>query len=321
MSKRPHRQSSAFDQIEVTVRDSADYPRVPHSAQKSPKGAAGPAQQVRKIEVFSKRLSVQKSPKGAVGLSVQKSPKGAAGIAQQVRKIEVFFKRLSMQKSPKGAAGLSVQKSPKGAAGIAQQVRKIEVFSKRFPVQKSPKGAAGIAQQLCKIEVFSKRLPMQKSPKGVARVMGAQNQSLSQKNLCTSRLRARPDQRRRAALSYKSQLHAQRGHHTSHWLNLRNDTHLPIVEQHYPQFLTLKKISQLPLTYTHPNRRGQQFSLTSPVHAKTTTIHLTTMTPIASRQSTHSPFRHRPSPPIPSTCARELLGTLRARRRLRCIHI
>jgi hypothetical protein len=295
MSKRPHRQSSAFDQIEVTVRDSADYPRVPHSAQKSPKGAAGPAQQVRKIEVFSKRLSVQKSPKGAVGLSVQKSPKGAAGIAQQVRKIEVFFKRLSMQKSPKGAAGLSVQKSPKGADGIAQQ--------------------------LCKIEVFSKRLPMQKSPKGVARVMGAQNQSLSQKNLCTSRLRARPDQRRRAALSYKSQLHAQRGHHTSHWLNLRNDTHLPIVEQHYPQFLTLKKISQLPLTYTHPNRRGQQFSLTSPVHAKTTTIHLTTMTPIASRQSTHSPFRHRPSPPIPSTCARELLGTLRARRRLRCIHI
>jgi hypothetical protein len=46
---------------------------------------------VRKIEVFSKRLSVQKSPKGAAGLSVQKSPKGAAGIAQQVRKIEVFF--------------------------------------------------------------------------------------------------------------------------------------------------------------------------------------------------------------------------------------
>jgi hypothetical protein len=72
------------------------------SMQKSPKGAAGLAQQVRKIEVFFKRLFVQKSPKGA------------ARLAQQVCKIEVFFKRLS------------VQKSPKGAAGLAQQVRKIE---------------------------------------------------------------------------------------------------------------------------------------------------------------------------------------------------
>jgi hypothetical protein len=50
--------------------------------QKSPKGAAGLAQQVRKIEVFSKRLPVQKSPKGAVGPSVQKSPTGAAGLTQ-----------------------------------------------------------------------------------------------------------------------------------------------------------------------------------------------------------------------------------------------
>jgi hypothetical protein len=90
---------------------------------------------VRKIEVFPKRLSVQKSPKGAAGLaqqvckievfpkrlSVQKSPKGAAGLAQQVRKIEVFPKRLPMQKSPKGAAEL------------AQQVRKIEVSLKNYP--------------------------------------------------------------------------------------------------------------------------------------------------------------------------------------------
>jgi hypothetical protein len=52
---------------------------------------------VHKIEVFSKRLSAQKSPKGA------------AGLAQQVRKIEVFSKRLSAQKSPKGAAGLAQQ--------------------------------------------------------------------------------------------------------------------------------------------------------------------------------------------------------------------
>jgi hypothetical protein len=106
--KRPHRWSSAFDHNEVTARGSASYSRVQHSAQKSPKGAAGLAQQVRKIKVFIKRLSVQKSPKGA------------AGLAQQVRKIEVFTKRLSAQKSPKGAAGL------------AQQVCKIEVFLKRL---------------------------------------------------------------------------------------------------------------------------------------------------------------------------------------------
>jgi hypothetical protein len=115
--------------------------------------------------------------------------------------------------------------------------------------------------------------------------------------------------------------YTQRGHHILHWLNLRDDTHLPVVEQHYPQFLTLKKISQLPFTYTRPNQRGQQFSFTSPIHAKTTTLHLITMTPTTSRQFTHSPFHHLPSPPIPSTRTREPLGTLHARRRLRCSHI
>jgi hypothetical protein len=122
--KKPHRRSSTFDQYKVTARGSASYPRVRQSEQKSPKGAAGLAQQVRKIEVFFKRLSVQKSPKGA------------SGLAQQVRKIEVFFKRLS------------VQKPFKGAAGLAQQVRKIEVFFKRLSVQKPPKGAAGLDRSL-----------------------------------------------------------------------------------------------------------------------------------------------------------------------------
>jgi hypothetical protein len=46
---------------------------------------------------------------GAAGLSVQKSPKGAAGIAQQVRKIKVFSKRLSVQKSLTGAAKTTQQ--------------------------------------------------------------------------------------------------------------------------------------------------------------------------------------------------------------------
>jgi hypothetical protein len=123
VEKRPRRRSSTFDQYKVTARGSASHPRVRHSTQKSPKGAAGLAQQVRKLEVFFKRLSVQNSPKGA------------AGLAQQVCKIEVFFKILS------------VQKSPKGAARLAQQVRKIKIFFKILSVQKSPKGAAGLAQQ------------------------------------------------------------------------------------------------------------------------------------------------------------------------------
>jgi hypothetical protein len=75
----------------------------------------------------------------------------------------------------------------------------------------------------------------------------------------------------------------QRGHHTLHQLNLRDDTHLPIVEQHYPQFIALKQTSQLSLTYTRPSPRGQQFPLASPVHTKATTLHLTMMTPITSR--------------------------------------
>jgi hypothetical protein len=82
VEKRPRRRSSIFDQYKVTARPSASYPRVRHSTQKSPKGAAGVAQQVRKIEVFLKKK-----------LSAQKSPKGAAGLAQQVRKIEVFLKK------------------------------------------------------------------------------------------------------------------------------------------------------------------------------------------------------------------------------------
>jgi hypothetical protein len=151
--KIPHKNYVKKDRInglrhstntKITARGSADYPRVRHSAQKSPKGAAGLAQQVRRIEVFIKILSVQKSPKGA------------AGLAQQVRRIEVFIKRLSAQKSPKGAAGL------------AQQVRRIEVFIKRLSAQKSPKGAAGLAQQVRRIKVFIKRLSAQKSPKGAA---------------------------------------------------------------------------------------------------------------------------------------------------------
>jgi hypothetical protein len=51
--KRPHRRSSACDHSAVTARGSVDYPRVRHSAQKSPKGAAGIAQQVRESKSFT----------------------------------------------------------------------------------------------------------------------------------------------------------------------------------------------------------------------------------------------------------------------------
>jgi hypothetical protein len=141
---------------------------------------------------------------------VQKSPKGAAGLAQQVRKIEVFSKRLS------------VQKSPKGAAGLAQRVRKIGVLFKRPSVQKSPKGAAGLAQRVQKIE-------------------GALHQCKSlQAQPDRHNKRARQGAQRPMNIARCAKAHSliiqtivtrvQRGHHTLHWFNLRNDPHLPIVK-------------------------------------------------------------------------------------------
>jgi hypothetical protein len=138
-----------------------------------------------------------------------------------VRKIKVFFKRLSEQKLPKGAAGL------------AQQVRKIEVSFERLSVQKSPKGAAGLAQQARKIEVYLKRLSAQKSPKGAA--------GLIQQARWTDIINV-PDQVCNAFMNITecAKVHSliiqtivtyeQRGHHTLHRFNLRNDPHLPIVK-------------------------------------------------------------------------------------------
>jgi hypothetical protein len=56
VEKRPHRRSSAFDKHEVTARGSAGYPRARQFAQKSPKGAAGLAQQVRKTSLPQKTI-------------------------------------------------------------------------------------------------------------------------------------------------------------------------------------------------------------------------------------------------------------------------
>jgi K+-transporting ATPase c subunit len=86
---------------------------------------------------------------------VQKLPKGAAGIAQQVRKIEVFSKRLSVQKSPKGAAGIIgaqnrslFQKTLHAKVAYERGLNNTTSTrrSKSFPkdsVQKSPTGTGG----------------------------------------------------------------------------------------------------------------------------------------------------------------------------------
>jgi hypothetical protein len=133
-----------------------------------------------------------------------------------------------------------------------------------------------------------------------------------------SRLRVHPDQHKRAKTTNRPHYNTTRsyiqvvfsctrlGHHILHRLNLRDDTHLPIIEQHYPQFLTLKKISQIPLTYARPKRRGQQFSFTNPVYSKMATLHPHTMAPTTSRKLTHTVFRHHPPLHVLSTRTRKI---------------
>jgi hypothetical protein len=164
---------------------------------------------VRKIEVFLKRLSVQKSPKGA------------ARLAQQVRKIEVFLKILS------------VQKSPKGAAGLAQQARKIKVFFKRLSVQKSPKGAAGLAQRVRKIE--DTLHPCKSLHRETVRAKTNYRHSRTDIINVLDQVRNTPMNIAGCAKAHNLIIqtivtHVQRGHHTLHWFNLRNDSHLPIVK-------------------------------------------------------------------------------------------
>jgi hypothetical protein len=213
--------------------------------QKSPKGAAGLAQQVRK----------NRSPPR--GLSVHKSPKGAAGLAQQVRK----------NRSP--PRGLSVQKSPKGAAGLAQQVRKNRSPPRGLSVQKSPKGAAGLAQQVRKDRSLQRRLTAQKSPKGAAG-LSTTNTEKPLQNIPDKAHNAfaGTGKRGHTTSSYKPLHIYKRGHTTSsykplHRLNLRNNSHIPIIKQHYPKLLTRKKTSQFPFPCTRGGRQRQQFLPTS----------------------------------------------------------
>jgi hypothetical protein len=127
----------------------------------------------------------------------------------------LFLKRLSVQKSPKGAAGIAIN----------------EVFSKNSTCKSRLRVQPEQHNKCTNIEVFSKRLSIQKPPTGAAGSTRVRNLSIQ------------------ITVTY-----TQRGHHILHWLNFRDDTHIPVIEQHYPQFLTLKKISQLPFTYARPNR-------------------------------------------------------------------
>jgi hypothetical protein len=115
--------------------------------------------------------------------------------------------------------------------------------------------------------------------------------------------------------------HTRRGHRLSHRLNLRNDTHLPVIKQHYPQFLTLKKLPKMPFAYARPIRRRQQFSLTNLVYSKSTTLHPRATAPATPRKFTHTLFSHHPSPPTTSTCTRKILSTLHTRQSPRRSHI
>jgi hypothetical protein len=91
--KRPLRRSSAFDRFEVTVTGSVDYPRMrqtPHKSRLSVQPDKHNKCTIRSLLLKDK--------------SVQKSPKGAAGQAQQVHDTKSFPQGKSVQKSPKGAA-------------------------------------------------------------------------------------------------------------------------------------------------------------------------------------------------------------------------
>jgi hypothetical protein len=140
-----------------------------------------------------------------------------------VRKIEVFLKRLS------------VQKSPKGAAGLAQQVRKIEVFLKRLSAQKSPKGAAGLAQQMRKTEDSSKDYPCKSLHQETVRAKTDYRHSQTDIINVLDQVRNAPTDIVGCAKAHNLIIqtivtYVQRGHHTLHWFNLRNDSHLPIVK-------------------------------------------------------------------------------------------
>jgi hypothetical protein len=80
-----------------------------------------------------------------------------------------------------------------------------------------------------------------------------------------------------------------------HWLSLRDKARLPKIKQHL-QLLTLKKIPQIPLPDTRPRRRGQQISLATLIHPKTSSLHPHPTTPTTSRHLANTMLRHHSAP-------------------------
>jgi hypothetical protein len=167
---------------------------------------------------------------------------------------------------------------------------------------------------------------MPKSPKGADGQVQQVRQSTTRAKVAYGCSRISTGVRKRPTGHITIQVtvtYTQQGHHTLCRLNLRDDTHLPIIEQHYPQFLTLKKISQIPPHLCSPQSARTTILVYHPVYSKTATLHPHTTAPTTSRNLTHTVFRHHPSPPIPSTCTRKIssLANLHTRRRLRCRHL
>jgi hypothetical protein len=215
--------------------------------------------------------------------SVQKSPKGAAGQAQQVHDT----KSLSKDKS--------VQKSLKGAAGQAQQVHDTKSLSKDKSVQKSPKGAAGQSQHRNSPSHSTKgNRPHYTNNKQIVTgyihtARGHQPYRTNKYNRIFSSLYCEPGVG--SAFTHYCKTRA-RAPNILHRLSLQDNAHLPIIKQHHFQFLTLKKILQIPLTNTRLKRRGQQISLATPIHSKAGSLHPHPTTPTTSRHLANAMLRH-----------------------------
>jgi hypothetical protein len=159
----------------------------------------------------------EKSKSSSKRLSVQKSPKGAAGLAQQVRKIEVFLKKTIRAKVALGCSRNSTTSAKNRSLpqkdypcksrlrvqlDQAQQERKIEVFLKKTTPNYPRKD-----------RLYARRTDITNTPDQVRNAFVSIAKCAKAHNLIIQ------------AITY-----VQRGHHTLHRFNLRDDSHLPIVK-------------------------------------------------------------------------------------------
>jgi hypothetical protein len=156
---------------------------------------------VRKIKVFSKKTLRAKVAQGCSRNST---------ISAQNRSL--------FQKDSSCKSHLRVQPEQRNKCA------KSKSFLKRRSVQKSLKGAAGTAQQARQSKSFPKGSPC----KSRLRVQPEQHNNYEKIEVFHNRLI--PTKAHNITIQI-TVTYTQRGHHTLHWLNLRDDTHLPVVEQ------------------------------------------------------------------------------------------